>query len=60
LFRQDKRICSDSCWVTRRQLKPGKRAFAPGQRYGYLDPYHLFYMLKDRKQLHELYRSGRG
>lgn len=58
VFREDRGIHSDSCWVTRRQIQPGPKAFVPGQRYGYLDPYQLFFMLRDRKQMHERYRSG--
>lgn len=60
ILREDKGIASDTVWITRRQLKSGPRAFQPGQRYGYLDPYQLFFMLKDRKQLHERYRLGKG
>lgn len=60
VFRLDKGIRSDCCWVTHRQIRPGPRAFQPGQRYGYLDPYQLFFMLRNRKQLHENYRLGKG
>ena len=60
IFREDPGIHSDCVWVTRRQLKSGPRAFQPGQRYGYLDPYQLFFMLKDRQHMHEHYRLGKG
>jgi hypothetical protein len=60
VLREDPGIVSDTVWITRRQLKSSPRAFQPGQRYGYLDPYQLFFMLKDRKQLHERYRLGKG
>lgn len=60
IFREDPGIHSDCVWVTKRQLKSGPRAFQPGQRYGYLDPYQLFFMLKDRQQMHERYRLGKG
>lgn len=60
ILREDRGIASDTVWITRRQLKSGPGAFQPGQRYGYLDPYQLFFMLKDRKQLHERYRLGKG
>jgi len=60
IFRLDKGIQTDLCWVTQRKIRPGPRAFQPGQRYGYLDPYQLFFMLRNRKQLHENYRLGRG
>lgn len=60
VLREDPGIISDTVWITRRQLKPGPKAFQPGQRYGYLDPYQLFFMLKNRKQLHEHYRLGKG
>ena len=60
VFREDPGIHSDCVWVTRRVLKSGPNAFQPGQRYGYLDPYQLFFMLKDRQQMHERYRLGKG
>lgn len=60
LFREDPGIYSDCVWVTKRQIKSGPSAFQPGQRYGYLDPYQLFFMLKDRKHMHEHYRLGKG
>lgn len=60
VMREDPGIFSDCSWVTRRQLKSGPRAFQPGQRYGFLDPYQLFFMLRDRKRLERGFLSGRG
>lgn len=60
VMREDPGIYSDCSWVTRRQLKSGPKAFQPGQRYGFLDPYQLFFMLRDRKRLERGFLSGRG
>lgn len=60
LLRRDAGVIADTVWVTRCQLKAGEAAFQPGQRYGFLDAYQLFFMLQDRQQLHERYRLGRG
>lgn len=56
----DKGVRADACWVTRRQLVSGDEAFQPGRRYGFLTPYQLLFMLKDRESLQRHYRAGKG
>lgn len=56
----DKGVRSDACWVTRRELISGDEAFHPGRRYGFLTPYQLLFMLKDRESMHRHYRAGKG
>lgn len=59
-YAPDKGVQADACWVTRRELVSGDEAFHPGRRYGFLTPYQLFFMLKDRESMHRHYRAGKG
>lgn len=57
---RDLAIRADATWVTRKEVRASSEAFQPGKRYGYLDPYQLFFMLKDPKLMSRHYRSGKG
>jgi hypothetical protein len=60
MLREDSGITTDVTWVTRRQLRSGNDAFVPGQRYKYLDAYHLFFLLRNWQQMPDRYRMGKG
>lgn len=60
LLREETAIGTDLTWVTRKQIRSGSEAFVPGQRYRYLDAYHLFFLLRNWQQMPERYRMGRG
>lgn len=60
LLREDSGIKTDVTWVTRRQIRSGSEAFIPGQRYKYLDAYHLFFLLRNWQHMPERYRMGKG
>lgn len=60
LLREEAGIGTDLTWVTRKAIRSGSEAFVPGQRYRYLDAYHLFFLLRNWQQMPERYRMGKG
>ena len=54
------KVRADRTWITRKTLRASQKAFQPGQRYGYLDPYQLFFMLKDRDTMQRHYGPGQA